>query len=112
MIAVLPLAILSMLRFGVSFLSCLSNKKEENQLRYHLSLEYIADQGLLSSWKFDFYHFLILLGGHKGLGFGNNFEKDHAILEIITHRSQEGSQFVRGFKGIVGILLWKGHFGD
>jgi len=50
MIAVLPLAILSMLRFGVFFLLCLSNKKEkENQLRYHLSLEYIADQGLLSS---------------------------------------------------------------
>ena len=112
MIAVLPLAILSMLRFGVFFCRVWATKKKENQLRYHLSLEYIADQGLLSSWKFDFYHFLILLGGHKGLGFGNNFEKDHAILEIITHRSQEGSQFVRGFKGIVGILLWKGHFGD
>lgn len=49
MIAVLPLAILSMLRFGF-FLSCLNDKKrKENQLKYHLSLEYIADQGLLSS---------------------------------------------------------------
>ena len=48
MIAVLPLAILSMLRFGVFFV-VFEQQKKENQLKYHLSLEYIADQGLLSS---------------------------------------------------------------
>ena len=32
-------------------------------------------------------------------------ERDHATLEIITDRSQEGSQFVRGCGGI-RITLW------
>ena len=75
MIAVLPLAILSMLRFWAFFV-VFERQKRENQLRYHLSLEYIADQGLLSSWKFDFYYFLIFLGSHKDLGFLKDSEKD------------------------------------
>ena len=37
-------------------------------------------------------------------------ERDHAILEIITDRSQEGSQFVRGFGGIGGMLRYKVDF--
>lgn len=30
-----------------------------------------------------------------------------AVLEIVTDKSQEGSQFVRGFGGIGGILRYK-----
>ena len=37
-------------------------------------------------------------------------ERDHAILEIITDRSQEGLQFVRGFGGIGGMLRYKVDF--
>lgn len=36
----------------------------------------------------------------------NNYKNFGATLEIITDRSQEGSQFVRGFGGIGG----KGYF--
>ncbi len=34
----------------------------------------------------------------------NNYKSFGATLEIITDRSQEGSQFVRGFGGIGGML--------
>jgi peptide chain release factor subunit 1 len=37
----------------------------------------------------------------------NNYKSFGATLEIITDRSQEGSQFVRGFGGIGGILRYK-----
>jgi len=37
----------------------------------------------------------------------NNYKNFGATLEIITDRSQEGSQFVRGFGGIGGILRYK-----
>eukprot|EP00126_Sphaerothecum_destruens_P002350 Sdes_comp15784_c0_seq1m4851 len=37
----------------------------------------------------------------------NNYKGFGAILEIITDRSQEGSQFVKGFGGIGGILRYK-----
>ena len=30
-----------------------------------------------------------------------------AVLEIVTDKSQEGSQFVRGFGGVGGILRYK-----
>lgn len=33
----------------------------------------------------------------------NNYKSFGATLEIITDKSQEGSQFVRGFGGIGGI---------
>ena len=36
-----------------------------------------------------------------------NYKSFGARLEIITNKSQEGSQFVRGFGGIGGILRWK-----
>ena len=34
----------------------------------------------------------------------NNYKSFGATLEIITDRSQEGSQFVRGFGGVGGML--------
>ena len=36
-----------------------------------------------------------------------NYKSFGASLEIVTNKSQEGSQFVRGFGGIGGILRWK-----
>jgi len=39
--------------------------------------------------------------------FANNYKKFGATLEIVTDRSQEGSQFVRGFGGIGGMLRYK-----
>jgi len=36
----------------------------------------------------------------------NNYKSFGAALEIITDRSQEGSQFVRGFGGIGGMLRY------
>jgi peptide chain release factor subunit 1 len=35
----------------------------------------------------------------------NNYKSFGATLEIITDKSQEGSQFVRGFGGIGGMLI-------
>uniref|UniRef100_A0A182SG14 Eukaryotic peptide chain release factor subunit 1 n=1 Tax=Anopheles maculatus TaxID=74869 RepID=A0A182SG14_9DIPT len=40
----------------------------------------------------------------------NNYKCFGATLEIITDKSQEGSQFVRGFGGIGGILRYKVDF--
>lgn len=37
----------------------------------------------------------------------NNYKMFGATLEIITDKSQEGSQFVRGFGGIGGQYLLK-----
>lgn len=37
----------------------------------------------------------------------NNYKNFGATLEIITDRSQEGSQFVRGFGGIGGLLRYQ-----
>lgn len=37
----------------------------------------------------------------------NNYKKFGATLEIITDRSQEGSQFVKGFGGIGGLLRYQ-----
>ncbi len=42
--------------------------------------------------------------------FANNYKKFGATLEIITNRSQEGSQFCKGFGGIGGILRYKVNF--
>ena len=39
--------------------------------------------------------------------FANNYKKFGATLEIVTDRSQEGSQFVKGFGGIGGILRYR-----
>ena len=40
----------------------------------------------------------------------NSYKNFGANLEIVTDRSQEGSQFVRGFGGIGGILRYKVDF--
>lgn len=40
----------------------------------------------------------------------NNYKSFGTTLEIITDRSQEGSQFVRGFGGIGGLLRYKVDF--
>ncbi|CAF0733640.1 unnamed protein product [Adineta ricciae] len=39
--------------------------------------------------------------------FANNYKNFGASLEIVTDKSQEGSQFVRGFGGVGGILRYK-----
>ncbi len=39
-----------------------------------------------------------------------NYKNYGAKLEFITDRSQEGSQFCRGFGGIGGMLRWKVDF--
>ena len=36
-----------------------------------------------------------------------NYESFGTNLEFVTHRSQEGAQFVRGFGGIGGFLRWQ-----
>lgn len=36
----------------------------------------------------------------------NNYKSYGAALEIVTDRSQEGAQFVRGFGGIGGIFSY------
>jgi len=40
----------------------------------------------------------------------NNYKTFGAHLEIVTDRSQEGSQFCRGFGGIGGLLRYKVDF--
>uniref|UniRef100_A0A914Z6W8 Eukaryotic peptide chain release factor subunit 1 n=1 Tax=Panagrolaimus superbus TaxID=310955 RepID=A0A914Z6W8_9BILA len=40
----------------------------------------------------------------------NNYKNFGATLEIVTDRSQEGAQFVRGFGGIGGILRYRVDF--
>ncbi|XP_053213101.1 eukaryotic peptide chain release factor subunit 1 [Panonychus citri] len=40
----------------------------------------------------------------------NNYKQFGATLEIITDRSQEGSQFVKGFGGIGGLLRYRVDF--
>ena len=42
--------------------------------------------------------------------FANNYKKFGATLEIVTDKSQEGSQFVKGFGGIGGILRYRVDF--
>jgi peptide chain release factor subunit 1 len=42
--------------------------------------------------------------------FANNYKKFGASLEIVTNRSQEGSQFCKGFGGIGGLLRYKVNF--
>jgi len=44
--------------------------------------------------------------------FANNYKKFGAKLEIVTNRSQEGSQFCKGFGGIGGCLRYKVEFQD
>mmetsp|Transcript_24733 Transcript_24733/g.27047 ORF Transcript_24733/g.27047 Transcript_24733/m.27047 type:complete len:444 (-) Transcript_24733:135-1466(-) len=40
----------------------------------------------------------------------NNYKSFGARLEFVTDRSQEGSQFTKGFGGIGGLLRWKVDF--
>mmetsp|Transcript_16632 Transcript_16632/g.59078 ORF Transcript_16632/g.59078 Transcript_16632/m.59078 type:complete len:438 (-) Transcript_16632:105-1418(-) len=40
----------------------------------------------------------------------NNYRSFGTILEFVTNRSQEGSQFCKGFGGIGGILRWRVDF--
>jgi peptide chain release factor subunit 1 len=42
--------------------------------------------------------------------FANHYTDFGATLEFVTNKSQEGSQFVRGFGGIGGLLRWKVDF--
>jgi len=42
--------------------------------------------------------------------FANNYKNFGATLEFITNRSQEGSQFCKGFGGVGGLLRWKVDF--
>eukprot|EP01137_Pigoraptor_chileana_P025874 Opistho-2@96023 len=40
----------------------------------------------------------------------NNYKKFGAVLEIVTDKSQEGSQFCKGFGGIGGLLRYRVDF--
>jgi peptide chain release factor subunit 1 len=42
----------------------------------------------------------------------NNYKSFGAVLEFVTDRSQEGSQFCRGFGGIGGLLRWRIDFAE
>jgi len=42
--------------------------------------------------------------------FANNYKQYGCTLEFITDRSQEGSQFCKGFGGFGGLLRWKVDF--
>lgn len=42
--------------------------------------------------------------------FANNYKQFGCNLEFVTDRSGEGTQFVKGFGGIGGILRWKVDF--
>jgi peptide chain release factor subunit 1 len=42
----------------------------------------------------------------------NNYKQFGAALEFVTDRSQEGSQFCRGFGGVGGLLRWKVDFAE
>jgi len=42
--------------------------------------------------------------------FANNYKQFGCNLEYVTDRSGEGTQFVKGFGGIGGILRWKVDF--
>jgi len=42
--------------------------------------------------------------------FANNYKQYGCALEFVTDRSGEGTQFVKGFGGIGGILRWKVDF--
>jgi len=42
--------------------------------------------------------------------FASNYKNFGATLEFVTNRSQEGSQFVKGFGGVGGILRYKVDF--
>lgn len=42
----------------------------------------------------------------------NNYTKYGTTLEFITDSSQEGTQYVKGFTGIGGLLRWKVDFDD
>jgi len=44
--------------------------------------------------------------------FAENYKTFGAALEFVTNRSQEGSQFVKGFGGLGGILRYKVDFED
>ncbi len=37
----------------------------------------------------------------------NTYKKYGAVLEIVTNKSEEGSQFCKGFGGIGGLLRYK-----
>ena len=44
--------------------------------------------------------------------FANNYKNFGCNLEFVTDRSSEGTQFVRGFGGIGGLLRWKVDFAE
>jgi len=43
--------------------------------------------------------------------FANNYRRFGALLQIVTNKSQEGSQFCKGFGGIGGLLRYRVDFG-
>jgi len=42
--------------------------------------------------------------------FADNYKSFGATLEFVTNKSQEGSQFVKGFGGVGGLLRYKVDF--
>ena len=76
----------------------LSPEQEQNECNFHdavtgAQLE-IVDKMTLVEWL------------------ANNYQACGAALEFVTDRSQEGSQFCRGFGGVGGLLRWKVDFAE
>jgi len=72
----------------------LTKEEEKNPIHFNengIELE-VVDKTLLLEW------------------FANNYKKFGANLEFVTNRSQEGSQFCKGFGGIGGLLRYKVDF--
>lgn len=74
----------------------LNKEQQENENHFHdsatgVELETIENESLVE-W------------------FANNYKQYGCSLEFITDRSGEGTQFVKGFGGIGGILRWKVDF--
>ena len=73
----------------------LTKAQQENDNHYHdengVELEIIEKESLVE-W------------------FANHYKDFGANLEYVTDRSGEGTQFVKGFGGIGGILRWKVDF--
>ncbi|KJE91590.1 translation releasing factor eRF-1 [Capsaspora owczarzaki ATCC 30864] len=77
----------------VTFLSREQEKNREHFVDKETGVDYeIAEKMSLIEW------------------FANNYKRFGTTLEIVTDRSQEGSQFVKGFGGIGGILRYRVDF--
>lgn len=83
---------------GVESILHLTPEQEQNEAHFHdaatgVQLE-IIERMTLVEWL------------------ANNYKSFGAALEFVTDRSQEGSQFCKGFGGIGALLRWKVDFAE